>query len=115
MPTVADRLRTRRKPSSLEKLSATIVRNAHRYRTVTACRLAIARVRSAWTRRGGYGCEKQYVDAAVEALGDRLHFLAFASPREAAETPEDRQRLADSTDRVLQLAEIYRRKFPRWF
>lgn len=105
----------RRRPADLAKLSATITHNAHRYRTAAACRLAIARVRSVWARRGCYGCEKEYVDSAVDALQDRQIFLAFASPREAAETPEDRQRLAESTERVLRLAETYRRKFPRWF
>lgn len=58
-----------------EKLAATITKNAHAYRTQTACVLAIYRVRAAWVSAGSYGCTQDKMRDAIHACQDRIQEL----------------------------------------
>jgi hypothetical protein len=104
----------RRRPASFRKLAETYAQNASRYKSQAAIRLAIARVRKAYARAGSYGCDYHLLDDAVRALKDRASQLYFCSARECDETPDDHERVAQATARVLRLASFYRVKYPRW-
>lgn len=66
------RRKYRTRPGHFLRLAASITRNARRYRTITACQLAMARVKKAYERAGSYGCEWHDYLSAVEALQDRV-------------------------------------------
>lgn len=73
--TATTRRRYRTRPGHFLRLAATITRNARRYRTITACRLAMARVKVAYARAGSYGCEWHEYQAAINALRDRIDMI----------------------------------------
>lgn len=62
-------------PSKFEILAGKIAANAPRYKTKTACSLALRRVRAAWSAAGSYGNVKHLLDRAVAACQDRWQEL----------------------------------------
>lgn len=63
----------RNRPGAFRRLAASVTKNAPRYRTAWACRMAGLRLKRAYERAGAYGSERHLYDEAIWAC--RLRWL----------------------------------------